>query len=172
MKNLFSFILISIIMLTSCKEQESKNELSVSEKQKIEVDLRKRVQKIVENSEIGNLEEVAEVYWDSPEFVGVTNGEIKNYEKYIEGDKEYFEILNKQKFSENDLLFTFLSKDIVIATYNGNALADLNDGTKLRLDPFTATLVFKNIDGTWKSVYTNEFMTIEPIATDSTDINK
>lgn len=119
MKNLFSFILISIIMLTSCKEQESKNKLSVSEKQKIETDLRKRVQKIVENSEIGNLEEVAEVYWDSPEFIGVTNGEIKNYEKYIQGDKEYFEILNKQKFSENDLLFTFLSKDIVIATYNG-----------------------------------------------------
>lgn len=70
--------------MTSCKDQELKNELSASEKQKIKVDLRKRVQKIVKNSEIGNLEEVSEVYWVSPEFVGVTNREIKNYEKYIE----------------------------------------------------------------------------------------
>lgn len=158
--------------MTSCKEQELKNELSKQAKQEIELELRKRVQKIVKNSEIGNLGEVAEVYWDNPEFIGVTNGEIKNYEKYIEGDKEYFDILNTQKFSETDLLFIFLSKDIVIATYKGFALADLNDGTRLKLDPFTATLVFKNVDGIWKSVYTNEFMTIQPIAIDSSNMNK
>ena len=158
--------------MSSCKEQDSSKELSKQEKEKITIELRERVQKIVDNSEIGNLNEVAEVYWDNPEFVGVTNGEIKNYKKYIEGDKEYFDILSAQKFSESDLLFTFLTKDIVIATYKGSALADLKDGDKLKLDPFVATLVFKKIDGIWKSVYTNEFMTIQPVIHDSIDINK
>jgi len=172
MKNLLSVSLIAILILTSCQSQKTNEELSKQEKEEIKFELRERVKKIVNNSEVGNLDEVAEVYWNNPEFIGVTNGEIKNYKKYIEGDKEYFDILNNQEFSETDLLFTFLNKDIVIATYNGFALADLNDGTKLKLDPFTATLVFKKIDGIWKSVYTNEFMTIQPIAVDSTESEK
>jgi len=118
---------------------------------------------IIENSESGNLDKAVEPYLNSPEFIAVGNGQVLDFTGFKEGNKQYFDALDNQKFTEKDLRYTFIDNKTVIATWCGTGIANLKDGQKLNIDPYVVTLVFIKMDGVWKVIYTHESNVITPV---------
>lgn len=155
-----------ILSLASCTTNP-KNTAETPYREKIQAEIGKQIEQLVKNNESPNLEFMKEIYWNNPEFLAVSNGKFKNYKEFIEGEKAYFETLRNQKFTESDVRYTFLTSEMIIATYKGKAFARFKDEKQLRVDPFVATVVFQKINDSWKIIYTNESVEFKPLVADA-----
>lgn len=111
---------------------------------------------IIEGSESGNIDMAIEPYWDTQEFIAVGNGQVYDFSGFKEGNKQYFEVLENQQFTEGETKYTFLDQKTVIVTWSGSGLALLKDSQKLKIDPYAVTLVFRKMEEGWKVIYTHE----------------
>ena len=157
------------LFLFSCGTKNTSN-LTDQDKELIKSELVTIMNQIIQNSESGNLEKATEYYSNKPEFISISNGQVSDYNKFIEGNKTYFEAMEVQKFTESLMNYTFINKEIVIVTWGGSALAKLKDGQQMKVDPFAASLVFNKVDGDWRVIYNHESGVFAPIANDTTKI--
>ncbi len=167
-----SLLFLCTVLVISCNpaapEDGSTPALTDAEKETIKSEIRQVIDdQIVANSENGTLEGALAPYLDHPEFIGVSNGEVLDYEAYWAFSKEYFDMIDSQKFTEKALLFKFIDDKTVLATYSGSADANMKDGTSLHLEPFAATMLFEKMDGSWVITYTNEAASFSPVMADS-----
>ncbi|TXD51490.1 MULTISPECIES: nuclear transport factor 2 family protein [unclassified Polaribacter] len=157
---------IASFLLVSCNTSKE-NILTDQDKATIKSEVQAVINNIVANSEALNLEKATESYLNNPDFISISNGVIADYKSFLKGNKEYFNAIVSQTYTENDLIFTIIDKKTVILTFGGSALVTMKDQQKVKVDPFLATLVFRKIDDSWKVLYTNEFATFAPIENDS-----
>jgi len=155
-------ILLPIIFF-SCG---TKNESSITENEKelIKAELQSLMNQMIQNNEIGNLEKSIEPYLDYPEFISITNGEISNYNELRNAHEEYFEVLKSQEFSESTFSYTFLNNENVIVTWGCTALVEMKNEQKMKIEPYTATLIFKKVNDLWKIVYAHGSGVFVPIS--------
>ena len=137
--------------------------LSDSEKATLMNEVKPVLTQIIQGSESGNIDKALEPYWNAPEFISVGNGQVNDFNGFKDGNKQYFEVLDSQKFTEKDTKYTFLDNKTVIATWCGTGLASLKDSQKLNIDPYVATLVFRKMNEGWKVVYTHESTVITQV---------
>jgi hypothetical protein len=164
MKKLFYFILSVVVI--SCTTRTNQP-LTSEEKDVLISEIKPVLTQIIENSEKGNLDKALEPYLNSSEFVGISNGQVFDYNGMELGNKQYFESMNTQKFTEKLLKYSFINADNVIVTWGGSAIAELKDGQKLNVDPFAATLLFTKTEGNWKVIYSHESSVMGPIQNES-----
>lgn len=157
-------ILLSLIIL-SCGYR-TENELTEVEKENIKTELQSLLNEIIDNNERGNVEKSIRPYLDSPEFISITNGRISDYKSFLVTNKQYFEALEYQKYFNKTFQFTFLNKENVIVTWGCTARIKMKNVQEMKLDPYTATLIFKNIEGSWMIVYGHGSGEFSPIAND------
>lgn len=156
MKKYESVLLIcTMVFFMSCNNKTDLP-LSDSEKAALINEVKPVLTQIIEGSESGNLDKALERYWNAQEFIAVGNGQVYNFNGLKDGNKQYFEALDSQKFTEKDTKYTFLDNKTVIATWSGTGLASLKDSQKLNIDPYVATLVFRKMNEGWKVIYTHE----------------
>jgi ketosteroid isomerase-like protein len=168
MKNLILTILtLTSFIIVSCDTNKG-DVLTDQEKATIKSEVHSVFEKIVENSEAGNLEKATDPYADDPDFICISNGAISDYNGFIQSNKEFFDALDHQTFNESAMKFTFIDNKTVILTYGGSALANFKDKQKVKIDPFAATLVFRKMDDSWKVTYSHESGVFTPIVEDST----
>lgn len=167
MKN--SILILSTIsmFLISCGTKNGAK-LSDQEKEKIKSEIAPLMNQIVQNSEAGNLEKAIEPYSNRPEFVSISNGQVSDYSKFLEGNKQYFEAMESQKFTESLMNYTFVNRETVIVTWGGSAITKMKDGQQIKVDPFAASIVFNRTDGIWKVIYNHESGVFAAIINDST----
>ena len=158
-------ILLPIIIL-SCGPKTESN-IAENEKEIIKAELQSLMNQIIQNNEIGNLEKSIEPYLDSPEFMSITNGQISDYNELSNAHEQYFEALKFQKFSESTLIYTFLNSENVIITWGCTALVQMKNEQEIKIDPYTATLIFKKVDDLWKVVYAHGSGVFVPIVNNS-----
>jgi hypothetical protein len=144
-------ILLSLIFL-SCglKTGSSTTE---TEKETIKLELQSLMNELIKNNEIGNLEKSIEPYLNSPDFFSISNGQISDYKNFILANEQYFEALKSQKYSNSTFGYTFLNNENVIITWGCTARIQMKNDLEMKLDPYTATLVFKKVDDSWRIVY-------------------
>jgi len=165
-KSVFYLSAFIILSLVSC-DDEQKDPPETPYREKIQTEIGRQIEQLVKNNEAPNLDFMKEIYWNSPDFLAVSNGNFKNYREFIEGEKVYFETLKNQKFTESDVRYTFLTSDMIIATYKGKAFARFKDEKQMRIDPFVATVVFQKINDSWKIIYTNESVEFKPLVAEA-----
>ncbi|HLT53371.1 MAG TPA: hypothetical protein VKZ97_05760 [Flavobacteriaceae bacterium] len=164
MKNpLLCFSAIVLVLLYGCNQPEAPKPLTETQKASLKTEIRSRIDKMMANSEAGNMDGVMEVYHNNPEFLAVVNGEILDYTAYKAAHKAYFDKLDTQKFTQVETRFLILCPFEVLVTFKGAAKARMSNGDLVRLDPYTASLTFKKIDRIWKVVHSNETFTMVPL---------
>lgn len=168
---ILTVLTLAFFLLVSCTTNKV-DVLTEQDKATIQSELETILKQIVENSEAGNFEKATEAYADSPEFISINNAVITDSEGFLKSSKDFFDIMDYQKFNETTLKFTFIDKKTVILTYGGSALTTMKDGQQMNIDPFSAVLVFRKIGDSWKVIHSNETATIIPIAADSTTLDK
>ncbi len=122
---------------------------------------------IVQNSESGNIDKAIEPYSNSTDFISISNGQVSDYSRFVEGNRQYFDAIETQKFTESLMNFTIINSETVIATWGGSALTKMKNGQQVKVDPYAASLVFIKTDGTWKVIYNHESGSLIPIVNDS-----
>jgi ketosteroid isomerase-like protein len=100
-------------------------------------------------------------YWDSPDFIAINpDGSISDYQAIKKLSDEGVKTIAVMTMSTTRADFKVLTQDIVICAWRGKGEVTLKAGTKMSYDPDALTLVFRNIDGKWKIVYSHESATI------------
>jgi hypothetical protein len=168
-KIILTLLTVTLFVLTSCNTNKVAT-LTDQDKTIIKTEVQAVLKQIVESSEARNFEKATEPYADIPEFIAISNGVITDYADFIKSNKDFFDALDNQKYTETDLMFTFIDKKNVILTYGGSALVTMKDLQQIKVDPFAATLVFTKIDDSWKVIYSSETAIFIPIVEDSTII--
>ena len=154
------------VVVVSCTTMTNQP-LTSEQKDALISEIKPVLTQIIENSEKGILDKALEPYLNSSEFIGISNGQVFDYNGMEQGNKQYFEAMTTQKFTEKLLKYSFINADNVIVTWGGSAIAELKDGQKLNVDPFTATLLFTKIEGNWKVIYSHESSVMAPIQSES-----
>jgi hypothetical protein len=162
MKNLCFFILSMVLVSCGTKTNQV---LTDADKDAIIKEIRPVLNQIIENSEKGELVKALEPYLNSPEFIGISNGQVFDFKGMEEGNKQYFDAMTSQKFTEKLLKYSFIDKDNVMVTWGGSANSELKDGQKFSIDPYSASLLFKKLGATWKVIYSHESSVMTPIQT-------
>ena len=123
---------------------------------------------IIQSNEIGNFEKAIEPYLDFPAFISISNGQMSDYKKFMIENKYYFEAIKSQKFSNSKMIYTYINSKNVIITWSCLAIIHMKDEHELKIDPYTATFIFKKVNELWKVIYAHGSGIFVPIAGDST----
>jgi hypothetical protein len=166
MKKLLLTFLPMIIL--SCG---TKTEGSLTEKEIIKAELQSIMNQIIQNNEIGNMEKAIEPYSDSPGFISISNGQISDYKNFMIENNYYFEALKSQKFSKSEMIYTFINNETVIITWGCSALLQMKNEQEIKIDPYTATFIFKKVNELWKVIYAHGSGINVPITNDLTQTN-
>ena len=150
MKKLISILLP--MFLISCGTKTG-SILTENEKETIKSELQLLMNQFIQNNEIGNVEKAIEPYLDSPEFMSISNGQISDYKNFMIANKQYFEALESQKFAESAMIYTFINKETVVITWGCSTLIQMKDEQEIKIDPYTATFIFKKVNELWKIIY-------------------
>jgi hypothetical protein len=165
MKKIILIFLPIIILSCGTKTDDS---LTENEKEIIKSELQSIMYQIIQNAEIGNMEESIEPYSDSPEFMSISNGQISDYKNFIIENKYYYEALISQKFTNSEIIYTFINHETVIITLGCSVLVKMKDEQEIKIDPYTATFIFKKVNELWKVIYAHGSGIFVPITNDST----
>jgi len=113
----------------------------------------KSFQKLKDHVEYREKEKSIEPYLNSPGFFSISNGQISDYKNFILANEQYFEGLKSQKYFDSMFGYTFLDNENVIITWGCTARIQMKNDQEIKLDPYTATLVFKKVDDSWRILY-------------------
>ena len=95
-------------------------------------------------------------YSDSPDWICFNSvGSRYDFQAYKELAAEFRKSATSYKWTTTSQEFIFLTKDIVICAWVGKDEATWKSGEKTTCDPHAYTLVFKDIGGQWKLVYSH-----------------
>ena len=92
-----------------------------------------------------------------PEFRYTTDdGAVMDFAGWKQGHIEYFPTVTSHRFIPKSQDLAVLGPDAALVTWSGAMEITPKDGAVLRIDPFSATFVFKRFDGSWKLVCQHE----------------
>ena len=165
MKKTLMFLIPLIIL--SCGHKTGSS-LTENEKEIIKSELQSRMNQIIQSNEMGNFKKSIEPYLDYPEFIIISNGQISDYNNFIITNEQYFEALKFQKFSESTFTYTFLNSENVIITWGCTALVQMRNEQEIKINPYTATFIFKKVNDLWKVIYAHGSGVYVPIVNSST----
>ncbi len=155
------------IIILSCGTKTD-GSLTENEKEIIKSELQSIMDQIIQNAEIGNMEESIEPYLDSPEFMSISNGQISDYKNFIIENKYYYEALKSQKFINSKIIYTFINHETVIITLGCSVLVKMKEEQEIKIDPYTATFIFNKVNEMWKVIYAHGSGIFAPTTNDST----
>ena len=144
------FFLLLLIVCFSCGTNNKP--VSDAQKEKIKGEVKEVVNTFFKSCEEVNFDMAAEPFFDSPDFVYISNGAIYSYKELMAMKPVFDKILN-QKITIVDDKYAFLDNSTVLYTVNVKSLVNRKDGTSSLADPEVMQFIFKNIDSKWRVIY-------------------
>lgn len=144
------FIAIPLIIY-SCG-QISDKPLSDEQIQQIKEEIKTTVSLLFDYTYKANFGKALELY-DSTDFTQIMNGQLVDYKTFREINQQFWSGLEYQKISAAKEMVTVLCKEYVIYTVQGVDEAKFKNGDILTADPLAITILFKNVNETWKICY-------------------
>jgi hypothetical protein len=150
-------ILVTLITIAIAGCTNQTKILTETEKESIIKEVKKDFYAMVEACNNADLNNALQLYWNSPEFLGIaSDGSIVDYQQFKKGNEEYFGSIASQKFVTVKESFKFLDDNHILSAWQGTNEAILKSGEKMAFSSFGATSIFKKIDGSWKVIYFHE----------------
>ena len=84
------------------------------------------------------------------------DGSIQNYEAMRKSAEEAFKTFKSLKYSTVKQNFTFVAPDSVICTWTGIYEFELKDGTRMKIEPYVGSMLFRRVGSEWKIIYAHE----------------
>lgn len=167
MKKKIIHMLLIVVTIVSCTTMENEK-LGDEDIARIKEELKQKVELIVQSSEERSVDKLSEVYWDNEDFLLLRENGMITYDKLMESEKKSFATLNDIKFDEAKYTYRFIDPETVIVIYEGGAKLELKDSSKMEINPFKASLLFKKIKNEWKAIFSTEHAKYNSIKIDST----
>ena len=140
-------------MLIVCISCGTNNKpVSDAQKEKIKGEAKEVVNTFFKSCEEVNFDKAAEPFFDSPDFVYISNGVTYSYKELMAMRPVFDKILN-QKITIVDDKYAFLDNSTVLYTVNVKSLVNRKDGNSSLADPEVMQFIFKNINSKWRVIY-------------------
>ena len=143
--------------------------LSGSEKNKIQKEVKKAFNTIIEGWESLDMDLAFKAFHNSPDFymIGI-DCSICDYQTYINNNINYFKECSSFKLTTFEEKIKFLDKDMAIYSWIYKAEATLKTGDRDIIEKACATLLFKKINKEWKVIYYHEAALLPVSTTNNT----
>ena len=76
-----------------------------------------------------------------------------------------------QKFTNLKIVYTFINHEAVIVTLNSPVLVQMKGEQEIKINPNTATFIFKKVNELWKVIYAHGSGVFVPITNNSIQAN-
>jgi hypothetical protein len=140
-------------MLIACISCGTNNKpLSDAQKEKIKGEVKEVVNTFFKSCEEVNFDKSAEPFFDSPDFVFISNGVTYSYKELMAMKPVFDKILN-QKITIVDEKYAFTDNSTVLYTVSVKSLLNHKNGYSTLADPEVMQFIFKKIDSKWKVIY-------------------
>jgi ketosteroid isomerase-like protein len=153
----FKNIIFYCIILTgyfSCSVPSEKA-ITNEQKAKIETEVRAIVDSISSSASELRTDYFKKIYWNDDDFTAIWEG-VTDYDEYIEQTDEMYSTMKSLNFMEDDVSVVVYDEKTAIALFSGKAKGESKDGVKMNLNNFNASMLFRNVEGNWKIVFTHE----------------
>ena len=149
--------LVFLAMLIFCFSCGTNNKpLSDAQKEKIKGEVKEVVNTIIKEGEEANFDILSGLFYNSPDFVALFNGNPFTYQQFVDMGKSLFSTLLNQKGTILDEKYIVLDNSTVLFTANSRWLMNFKDGHAILEDPWAMQYVFKKVDNEWKIISFNE----------------
>jgi hypothetical protein len=149
--------LIFLVMLIVCISCGTNNKpVSDAQKEKIMGEVKEVVGIIIKGGEEANFDILSVLFYNSPDFVALFNGNPFTYQQFTDMGKSLFSTLLNQEGTILDEKYMVLDNSTVLFTANSKWLMNFKDGHAVLEDPWAMQYVFKKIDNAWKIISFNE----------------
>jgi len=150
------FVAALLLFILGCTPQQS-DQLTQQQKDQIKNEIKAVGDSTIAKWEGLDAEGGVQHYSDSPDWVMLradgSRFDFQTFKKaWIDGNKSVTAI----KWTTFRQDFIFITKDIVICAWVGKDETILKSGDKVTYDPHAYTLIFKNIAGQWKAIYSHD----------------
>lgn len=154
------FVAAMLLFCLGCTSQQS-DQLSQQQMDQIKKDVKVAVDSIIAKFERLDADGAMQYYWDSPDFVAFNaDGSRSDFQASKKASIDFVNSATAVKITTIREDFTVMTKDIVICAWVGKEDVTLKSGDRATYDPFGVTLVYKNIGGQWKVIYSHESGTV------------
>jgi Calcium/calmodulin dependent protein kinase II association domain len=149
------FILVSAI-LPSCSNHHL-DKMTEAESNNIAKDIKAIHEKLTEYSEKAELDSFISCYDNSSTFLHFSSdGKMRNFEEFKKICTEYYNTLKQQKILTITEKLNVINNNLVILGWTGNIIAQFKNGDTMKLNNYSITSIFKNIDNKWKVIQSHE----------------
>jgi ketosteroid isomerase-like protein len=144
------FLSVLVIGFFGCTSPQS-DQVTQQEKEQIQKEVKVTLDSIFANW--GRLDVEGALQYYSPDLVVLSDTTIMDYQASKKAWTDFFGSAATAKWTEFNLEFLVVTRDVVISTWVGKMDLVFKSGDKLRMDPVGATYDFKKSGGQWKAVY-------------------
>jgi hypothetical protein len=144
---------ILLVLLIACFSCGTNNKpVSDAQKEKIKGEVKEVVNTFFKSCEEVNFDKAAEPFFDSPDFVYISNGVTYSYKELMAMRPVFDKILN-QKITIVDEKYAFPDNSTVLYTVSVKSLVNHKDGNSSLADPEVMQFIFKIINSRWRVIY-------------------
>jgi hypothetical protein len=159
--------LIFLLMLIVCISCGTNNKpVSDAQKEKIKGEVKEVVNSFFKSCEEVKFDKAAEPFFDSPDFVYISNGVTYSYKELMAMKPAFDKILN-QKITIVDDKYAFPDNSTVLYTVNVKSLVNHKDGNSSLADPEVMQFIFKNINSKWRVIYYVDSYVDKPVPSET-----
>jgi SnoaL-like domain len=150
-----TFVFTSVILL-SCSNHHL-DKMTEAESNNIVKGIKDIHEKLTEYSEKAQLDSFISCYDNSSTFLHFSSdGKMRNYEEFKKICTEYYKALKQQKILTITEKLNVINNKLVILGWTGNIIAQFKNGDTMKLNNYSITSVFKDIDNKWKIIQSHE----------------
>jgi len=145
---------LMVIGYFSCSVPSEKA-ITNEEKAQIETEVRAIVDSISSSASELRTDYFKKIYWNDDDFVAIWEG-VTGYDEYIQQTDEMYSTMKSLNFMEDEVSVVVYDKKTAMALFSGKAKGESKDGVKMNLNNFNSSMLFRNVEGNWKIVFTHE----------------
>ncbi len=158
-------IVLTLVAFGSCKSPNDSTvdiqstEISSDEKQIIKKAISDRIEEIIKGSKELNVDAALKPYSSDADFrIVYPDASVIDFQTLKNVETESFKRLASLNFRTIKQDFTFLTKNLVICTWTSRNELERKDieKTKMIIEPYVKTMIFRKNDNEWKIVYVHE----------------
>mgnify|MGYP002777043604 CR=1 FL=1 len=131
--------------------------LSAAEKATAVREISARLEEVIAGAKALDLDAAIKPYSRDTSFRIVSpDARVSDYESMKSEQKGVFDSVKNLGFTTARQRFVFLTNDLVLCTWTGRYDFELKTGEKMRIEPYTGSMLFGKKGGEWKIRYAHE----------------
>ncbi len=147
--------LLVSLFLTAC--QTESGEMTPQEQETAKKEISARIEEIVQGANRLDVEAALKPYSSAADFLIVSpDGSTADYQTMKNAQTAFFGQAVSNTFKTEKEDFRFLSKTLVLCTWQGSNTFALKSGERGKIEHYTGSMLFSKINNEWTIIYAHE----------------